>query len=120
MPLSFEVCRAFHNGILRQIALSADQLLTLCPESSGQGWVVDKIFLPVYEARGMVYRWDSGRKHVHWLCPLCGRQHISDLNSNDISPMLWFCEIGGDNDLCLVHWEHVPILPTDVNMTGDE
>ena len=103
-----EVFRALKDGKLAQIGLSAEQVRRLCPESSGPGWVVESEAMPVAEATGVVHTWPSGRDHVHWQCPLCGRLHISDRDAHDDSnPALWFCE-SSNGGMCLVHWERSP------------
>lgn len=99
-----EVVRAFERGRLRQIGLSAEQVRRLCPEAAGPGWTVERALMPVGEAEGIVLDW-GGREHVHWRCPLCGREHISDFEPHaDSNPVLWFCEDGGPDEMCLVHW----------------
>jgi hypothetical protein len=98
-----KVFRALDHGESRQVGLSADQVRRLCPESAGPGWSVVSAAEPVAETTGMVHTWPSGRDHVHWDCPLCGRLHISDFEPHaDGNLVLWFCE-AGDGRLCLVH-----------------
>lgn len=96
-----EVFRALERGNLRQVGLSAEQIRRLCPESDGPGWAVSRRYEELAEAVGIVHTWPSGRDHVHWDCPLCGRPHISDFDPYDGNPVLWLCE-GGDGELCLV------------------
>ena len=70
----------------------------------------------VGEAAGVVRTWPSGREHVHWDCPLCGRLHISDFDPHaDGNPVLWFCE-AGDGRLCLVHWRRADAEPASMVM----
>jgi hypothetical protein len=103
-----QVFRAVHHGRVRQIGLSADQVRRLCPESAGPGWTIGAVTATVGEATGVVHRWPSGRDHVHWRCPLCGGNHISDFDPHaDSNPVLWFCE-AGDGGMCLVHWVRNP------------
>lgn len=100
-----EVFRAFERGQLRQIGLSAEQVRRLLPEAAGPGWVIESAQMKVGEAEGIVVDWGSGREHVHWQCPLCGREHVSDFDPHaDTNPVLWFCEIGGPDEICLVNW----------------
>jgi phage terminase large subunit GpA-like protein len=99
-----EVFRAFEGGKLRQVGLSAEQVRRLRPESAGPGWTIDSEAVPVPEAAGIVRTWPSGRDHVHWHCPRCSGEHISDFDTHAFgNPVLWFCEHG--QGLCLVHWE---------------
>jgi hypothetical protein len=99
-----EVFRAFEHGELRYIGLSVEQVRRLCPASAGPGWSVASGHEPVSEAVGVVHAWPSGRNRVHWVCPLCGGEHISDFEPHaDGNPALWFCERG--DGMCLVHWE---------------
>ena len=99
-----EVFRAFEHGKLRQIGLSVEQVRRLRPESAGPGWKIESETLTVEEAVGEVRTWASGRDHVHWPCPLCGGEHISDFDTHaDSNPVLWFCERG--RGICLVHWD---------------
>ena len=99
-----EVFRAFERGELRQIGLSVEQVHRLCPASSATGWTIESATERVSEAKGEVLTWPSGRDHVHWHCPLCGRLHISDFGPHaDSNPVLWFCESG--EGMCLVRWE---------------
>ncbi len=106
-----DVFRAFDRGRLRQIGLSAEQVRRLCPESDAPGWSVESAAEWVSEAVGVVHTWPSGRDHVHWQCPICGSEHISDFVPHaDGNPVLWFCE-AGDQRLCLVHWERASAEP---------
>jgi hypothetical protein len=73
-----EVFRAYERGELRQVGLSAEQVRRLCPASAGPGWSVAGSAALATEGVGGVHTWPSGRDHVHWNCPLCGRLHISD------------------------------------------
>jgi hypothetical protein len=112
--------RAFCCGELRQVGLSAKQVLRLCPESASPGWSVVGTTESVGEAAGVVHTWLSGQDHVHWDCPLCGRVHISDFEPHaDSNPVLWFCE-AGDGGLCLVNWQRKSPNPslTYNNETG--
>ena len=105
MPI-LEVFQAFENGELRQIGLSAEQIRQLCPESILEGWTVTSDMHEVGEANGTVMLWPSGREHVHWMCPDCQLEHISDFFPYTISnPVLWFCE-SGNRAMFLVHWKH--------------
>jgi hypothetical protein len=114
-----EVFRALDRGGLRQVGLSAEQVLRLCPESAGPGWSVVVAAEPVAEAAGAVHTWPSGRDRVHWDCPLCGRLHISDFEPHtDGNPVLWFCE-AGDGRLCLVRWRRAEAEPGSVLSSGD-
>jgi hypothetical protein len=100
-----EVYRAYHEGRLRQIGLSAEQVRRLCPESTGVGWTITHALQEVQEATGFVVDW-GGREHIHWQCPLCSKEHISDFFPHaDSNPVLWFCEGGGENAMCLVYWQ---------------
>src|SRR5262249_37092439 len=102
---TIEVFQALNDGRLRQIALSAEQLHRLCPESSNPGWSARSILLPVVKAQGIVRDWGQGLEHVHWQCPICWREHISLFEPHtDSNPGLWFCEKGGPEDICLVYW----------------
>src|SRR5215468_1985682 len=106
---TIQVFRAFENGSLRQIGLSAEQVQRLCPKSAEPGWTIERSVESVGEAQGIVIDWckhgGCGSDHVHWLCPLCGTEHISDVNVHaDSNPALWFCERGTFDDMCLVHW----------------
>lgn len=42
--------------------------------------------------------------HVHWVCPKCKREHCTDVALADLGPGLWYCEIGGTEDVFLVDW----------------
>jgi hypothetical protein len=102
---TIEVFQALEDGRLRQIGLSAEQIRRLCPESSSPDWSVQSILLPVAVAQGIVRDWGDGREHVHWQCPICEREHISDFEPHaDSNPVLWFCEQGAPEDICLVYW----------------
>jgi hypothetical protein len=99
-----EVFLVFEDGELRRIGLSAEQVRRPCPESAGPGWTVEREAMPVEEAVGVVHTWSSGRDRIHWMCPLCAAEHISDFDPHaDASPALWLCERG--RGICLVHWE---------------
>jgi hypothetical protein len=105
-----EVFRAFRrNGKLAQVGLSEAQVVALCPESRRRGWRIVASDEDVLDATGVVRDWSRGGGcgglHVHWLCPLCGREHISDFEHADSNPVLWLCE-GGGGAVCLVHWQH--------------
>jgi hypothetical protein len=105
---TIEVFRAFENGRLRQIGLSAEQVRRLCPES-GSGWTIERSVESVGEAQGIVIAWCKHGgccgEHVHWQCALCGEEHISDFNPHaDSNPVLWFCERGNLDEMCLVYW----------------
>ena len=41
--------------------------------------------------------------HVHWTCPKCGEEHQTDLKTLESNPALWFCQMGGQEDLFLVN-----------------
>ena len=41
--------------------------------------------------------------HVDWLCPYCGESHQTDLEPEEESPALWFCENG--KGICLIHFK---------------
>jgi len=56
-----EVFRAYDNGVLRQVGLSADQVQTLCPESLGPDWTLGSAVEFVAEATGVVITWPSAR-----------------------------------------------------------
>jgi hypothetical protein len=101
---AIEVFRAFDCGKSRQIGLSTEQVLRLCPRAVGPEWSIDSLVVAVGEAHGIVHNWD-GVEHVHWQCPLCGRAHITDfVTHTDSNPALWLCEGGGPTEMCLVHW----------------
>lgn len=103
---TIEVFQALERGQLRQMGLSVEQVRRLCPESSGPGWTMKSALLPVAIAQGTVLDWGGGREHVHWQCPLCGREHISDFEPHaDSNPSLWFCEGGEAESICLVYWQ---------------
>jgi hypothetical protein len=103
---TIEVYQASEGGRLRQIALSAEQIRRLCPESSSPGWSVRSVLLPVAIAQGIVLDWGDGREHVHWQCPIYHCEHISDFEPHaDSNPVLWFYEKGAEEDICLVHWQ---------------
>src|SRR6516162_4307019 len=92
---TIEVFQAFNDGQLRQIALSAEQIGRLCPESSKPGWSLRSVLSQVVEAQGIVRDWGHGLEHVHWQCPICGHEPISDFKPHaDSNPSLWFCEQG--------------------------
>lgn len=100
-----EVFRAYDGDRLKQIGLSAEQVHRLCPEATGPGWSVQRVLMPVGEAQGVVLDWGGGLDHVHWQCPLCDREHISDFEPHaDSNPVLWFCERGSLDEMCLVYW----------------
>jgi len=102
------VFRAIRKEKTWAVALSREQLVRLRPECTGRGWKITSSIEQVPRADGTVYDWEReggcGGKHVHWLCPHCGQQHISDFDQADSNPALWFCESGGGK-LCLVHWQ---------------
>ena len=106
-----KVFRAFRrNGDLAQAALSEAQVTELCPESLGRGWRIVASDEEVPQATGVVHDWSRGEGraglHIHWLCPICQRPHVSDFQPHAISnPVLWLCESGG-GAVCLVHWQH--------------
>jgi hypothetical protein len=97
---------AMKDGRCWQIGLSADQVGRLC---SVEACMIERDEAEVGEATGLVIDWGSrggcGGLHVHWTCPLCGAEHISDSHPHaDSNPVLWFCERG--RGMCLVHWDH--------------
>jgi hypothetical protein len=110
-----KVYRAFRrNGNLAQVALSEAQIVELCPESRRRGWRIVATDEDVASATGIVHDWSRGGGcgglHVHWLCPLCSKEHYSDFDANATisNPVLWLCE-SGSGAVCLVHWQHEQI-----------
>jgi hypothetical protein len=109
--ITLEVFRAFAKGKLRQIGLSAEQVRRLCPQSENPGWTLERSVESVPEAEGVVIDWTKhggcGGEHVHWQCPHCGAEHISDFDPHaDSNPALWFCERSHAGEMCLVYWRH--------------
>src|SRR5262245_13064947 len=106
---TIEVFRAFEGDRVWQIGLSAEQVQRLCHEAGSPGWRIESCIEHVTTAEGLVIDWSKhggcGGEHVHWVCPLCGEEHMTDFEPHaESNPALWFCERG--RGICLVSWRY--------------
>jgi len=43
--------------------------------------------------------------HILWQCPICGQDHLTDVEPGDNRETLWLCEGGTMDDIVLVRWQ---------------
>lgn len=107
------VYRVFNGEQLVAIASSAVEAWRLVEsarlrdQSSVNLWTVEHVDRDVPSVDGIEADWGvPGRPlpHVSWNCPICGKQHDTDIGVDEASPGMWTCEMGTLGDIVLVKW----------------